>query len=185
LHPIVYFYSQDGRHKVASFYAAVALVMDFEKDNYFNNFTKTRADFELILLESDYLVQQIVRRYRSAIDSYKHIKQYYQKITDTLLQGVEKDFVIKKIIASQEFNYLTIQPQKTNNITTKEFSRETKSATFIKEALLSAPKCKICGGYLHSNSISIDHIQRKVDGGLGTLDNAQLTHPYCNTTFKN
>ena len=27
--------------------------------------------------------------------------------------------------------------------------------------------------------------KRKADGGLGTLDNAQLTHPYCNTTFKN
>ncbi|WP_372726522.1 HNH endonuclease [Nostoc sp. C057] len=32
---------------------------------------------------------------------------------------------------------------------------------------------------------SIDHIKRKADGGLGTLENAQLTHPYCNTTYKN
>ncbi|MBH8564682.1 HNH endonuclease [Nostoc sp. CENA67] len=44
---------------------------------------------------------------------------------------------------------------------------------------------KICGASLHINSISVDHIKRKVDGGLGTLDNAQLTHPFCNTTVKN
>ncbi len=36
-----------------------------------------------------------------------------------------------------------------------------------------------------NNSISIDHKIRKEDGGLGNLDNAQLTHLYCNTTFKN
>lgn len=38
---------------------------------------------------------------------------------------------------------------------------------------------------IHFNSIFIDHIKRREDGGLGTVDNAQLTHPFCNTTIKN
>jgi Protein of unknown function DUF262/HNH endonuclease len=62
---------------------------------------------------------------------------------------------------------------------------QTKSAAFIRDALPGSPRCKICGGYLPGHVSSIDHIKRKADGGLGTLDNAQLTHPYCNTTFKN
>ncbi|WP_394347967.1 HNH endonuclease [Ilyomonas limi] len=30
----------------------------------------------------------------------------------------------------------------------------------------------------------MDHIIRKLDGGLGTIENGQLTHPFCNTEIK-
>ncbi|MBE9105115.1 HNH endonuclease, partial [Nostoc cf. edaphicum LEGE 07299] len=73
----------------------------------------------------------------------------------------------------------------TSDTQTKEFSRETKAAAFIRDALPGSPRCKICGGCLPTRLNSIDHIKRKADGGLGTLENAQLTHPYCNTTYKN
>ena len=33
-------------------------------------------------------------------------------------------------------------------------------------------------------TISMDHAQRKQDGGTGSPDNAQLTHPYCNSGYK-
>lgn len=46
-------------------------------------------------------------------------------------------------------------------------------------------RCCICSAAIHFNSISIDHIVRKQDGGLGTVDNAQLSHPFCNTGVKN
>ena len=68
---------------------------------------------------------------------------------------------------------------------TKEFTDQVKSEIFITEALSSSIRCKICGGFIHRNSISIDHIKRKEDGGVGTRDNGQITHPYCNTTYKN
>ncbi|WP_430734266.1 HNH endonuclease [Fodinisporobacter ferrooxydans] len=43
----------------------------------------------------------------------------------------------------------------------------------------------MCGGYLHKNSISIDHVVRRQDGGTNAADNAQLAHPYCNSSIKN
>lgn len=67
----------------------------------------------------------------------------------------------------------------------KDFDKNQKSEIFLNEALQNPPKCRICNGLMHKNSISIDHIQRKADGGLATLDNGQITHPYCNTTYKN
>lgn len=66
-----------------------------------------------------------------------------------------------------------------------EFNTGKKSAVFIKESIASAPRCKICGGLIHRNSISIDHIERKKDGGTASIDNGQITHPYCNTGVKN
>jgi len=40
-------------------------------------------------------------------------------------------------------------------------------------------------GLIDSKCIIIDHKQRKEDGGLGEVDNGQIAHPYCNSTYKN
>lgn len=45
-------------------------------------------------------------------------------------------------------------------------------------------KCPICGGFLSPASSSIDHIIRKEDGGTNSIKNGQMTHLYCNTTYK-
>lgn len=58
------------------------------------------------------------------------------------------------------------------------------SAIYLREALAKELTCGICGARLHSKSITLDHIQRKQDGGLGTPHNAQLAHPYCNDGYK-
>jgi hypothetical protein len=96
------------------------------------------------------------------------------------------DEAINEVIFSPDFNYLTFQKVTQEfDSSAKDFNTGKKSAVYIREALQNAPKCKICGGFIHRNSISIDHVQRKEDGGLATLDNGQITHPYCNTGYKN
>ncbi len=184
LHPIIYFYSAIGRHKIASFFAIAALILDFEQRNYFDRFTRVRKEFESLLPRYDYLIQQIVRKYRSATASFPHIKNFYFLCIEKLEEGKDIDSTINEIIKDSKFKYLT-QLQYEAEPQGQDFSRETKSAAFIREALASALRCGICNGYIHKNSISIDHITRKQDGGIGSLENAQLTHPYCNTTFKN
>lgn len=185
LHPIVYFYSKEGRHKTASFYGVIGLILEFEKNKkLLNKFIKNRERFESILLKYDYLVQQIGRKYRQATKAMSYIKNYFVKILDLLDDGSSEEDVVNSIVKSTDFNYLVLDDDK-EEVSSKDFSRETKSKTFIKEAIIGAAKCRICGGYMHKNSISIDHIVRKEDGGLGGYKNAQITHPYCNTTYKN
>lgn len=55
----------------------------------------------------------------------------------------------------------------------------------IRTFVSTLPKCPICGGYLDNKSISVDHIKRKADGGDNSISNGQVTHLYCNTTYKN
>ncbi|NBA84858.1 DUF262 domain-containing protein [Emticicia sp. CRIBPO] len=184
LHPVVYFYSQDGRYKVASFYATLAFIKELGEKNKFKDFIKVRPPFEDIILQTDHLVQQISRKYRSAIASYIYIKDFYLEIVDHLNNGTEQNNVLLEIMKLSKFNYLTSNNDQ-NDISSNKFSSDRKSAIYIKEALLNAPRCKICGGYIHRNSITIDHIDRKEDGGLGNIENGQISHPYCNTTFKN
>jgi hypothetical protein len=183
LHPAVYFYSQTGRHKPASFHAFTSLILEFERRNFFKDFIKVREPFEKFLIEFDYFNQQIVRKYRSAGASYEHIKDFYLAIITKLLEGKSTDALLDELLKEPRFSYLI----KANDEVTpvgKDFSSATKSKAFLREALSNALQCRICGGYMHTNSISIDHITRKADGGSGTVENAQLAHLFCNTTVK-
>jgi hypothetical protein len=185
LHPIVYFYANNGRHKTASFFAFVAFMLELESNGKINQFIKNRSKFEEFLLKYDYLVQQIVRKYRSAIKAYSHMKEFFKLLLEFLDQDKIETQITESILKNTRFDYLTLtarRPSVGKNI--RDFSRETKSEAYISKAISSALRCEICNGYLHSHSISIDHKERKEDGGKGNVENAQLTHPYCNTGYK-
>ncbi|HIK31779.1 MAG TPA: DUF262 domain-containing protein [Oscillatoriales cyanobacterium M4454_W2019_049] len=186
LHPIVYFYTRLGRSKIGSFYGIVSLMLYLEEKKIFSKFISVRKDFEWVIWEYDLIPQMI--RSGGALEAREKVRDFYLAIIDKLSLGVERKNVAKEIIAEnkKKFGNLKLPTKKeTPETQGKTFSRETKSAAFIREALRGCPKCKICGGYLPDRFNSIDHIKRKADGGLGTLANAQLTHPYCNTTYKN
>jgi hypothetical protein len=186
LHPVVYFYSQEGRHKTASFFAIVDLVMELDKRRKMDDFIKVRRPFEEFILDYDYLIQQINRKYRSAQKSYKYISEFFQEIIVCLNKGRDVEQSVHEVASKSSFRYLTLQKVvEPFDSAAKDFASGKKSAVYIREALQSAPRCKICDGLIHRNSISIDHIQRKQDGGLATIDNGQITHPYCNTGYKN
>ncbi len=187
LHPAIYLYSKEGRYKIVSFYAITALLLEFENNpQLIKDFTSVRKSFEEILLSYDYFIPQIVRKYRRGTSGYTYIKDFYLILIRKLLENKSKDDVISELLKEPNYNYLTTQiNEDTESFPEQDFSNEIKSAVFIKEAIANALKCKICGGYIHPNSTSIDHKIRKQDGGMGIINNAQLTHPYCNTTYKN
>jgi len=186
LHPSVYFYSMEGKHKTASFFAMVDFVIELDKQRKINDFIDVRNKFEKFILEYDYLVQQINRKYRTTQKSYKHISEFFQKIVFAFKADKSIDEAINESISSSDFNYLTFKnvPEQFVSLE-KDFRTGKKSAIYTRGALESAPRCNICGGLIHRNSISIDHIQRKQDGGLASLENGQISHPYCNTGYKN
>jgi len=186
LHPIVYFYSLEGKHKPASFYSITQLIMELEKKNEFNSFIKIREKFEHFLLEFNYLTQQINEKHKYSIKSYKHICDFYLNIIKLMNDGLNNREIIDRLTnTTSVFKYLKIEKSNSENQANKNFTTETKSAIFIKEALSNPIKCKLCNGLIHQNSITIDHVTRAREGGLGEIANGQLAHPYCNTTFKN
>ncbi|MCC5643825.1 HNH endonuclease [Nostoc sp. CHAB 5824] len=186
LHPIVYFYSKDGRYKTVSFLSIVDLVMELDKIKKVNDFIEVREDFEELVLEYDYLLQQIYVKYRSVQKSYKYISKFLQEAIICLKSKKTIEETIDEVLAVQTFQYLTVRKtiQPTDS-SVEDFNTNRKSEIYIKETFKNIPQCKICNGFIHRNSISFDHIQRKADGGLASVDNGQITHPYCNTGYKN
>ena len=158
--------------------------MELEKRQDFDLLLKNRQNFEKAIYEYDYVVQQIFRKYRSAYSSAKHISSFYFKLLETLNSGKEIDESIKLVASDDAFNYLSFSQDK-EEVTSVDFSQERKSAIYIREVIDTAPKCNICNGLIHINSITFDHIKRKQDGGIGVISNGQIAHPYCNSTYKN
>jgi len=158
--------------------------LQLDKRKSFDLFIKNREKFEKAIYQYDYVIQQIFRKHRSAYSSAKHISNFYFKLLESLNLGKEIDESIKEIANEEDFKYLSFS-QDEEEVTTADFSRERKSAIYIKEVIDSAPKCNICKGLIHMNSITFDHIQRKQDGGRGNVNNGQIAHPYCNSTYKN
>jgi len=184
LHPAVYVYSATGRHQPTSLLAVAALMMDFEKHDYFSEFTKNRKQFEQFLIKHKSFTNQVVRKIGSALKGYPHLFKMYSLVLERIDNGDSEEKTIELLQADKGFSYLKPdempEPAKGG-----DFSSETKSATFLREALQGAITCQICGGLMHPNSTSFDHKTRKAEGGLGTMDNAQLAHFFCNTTYKN
>jgi len=186
LHPAVYFYSQEGLHKSASFLAITDFASRLRERKKLNDFISVRPRFERFILEYDYLVQQINRKYRTAQASYPHISRFLECVVDALKTGMSDTDIINEIQLTDEFSHLSLQkPDVRRGGSGRKFDTEAKSTVYLREVLTSAPKCKICGGYIHRNSISFDHVERKRDGGSSSPENGQLAHPYCNTGFKN
>lgn len=183
LHPAVYFYAPNGHYKIASFFAVTALMSHLDKHSYFPKFIEVRRDFEALLIKYDFLTSQIVRHYRSAFASYLHIRDFYIRGIAKLAEGRSVEETVSEVMKDPAFSYLASSAEACEQ-PSGPFSPETKSEAYIRQALPNTLCCEICGGYIHRNSISIDHIDRKGEGGSRSVENAQLAHPYCNITFK-
>ena len=186
LHPVIYCYSNKGNFRPASFYGAMEFVKNLSLDQSLRTkFIKNRKVFENFLFENDSVVQRIIDTYRRGTQSAKHIAEYYIFVLERLNDGKDGKEIQKELLATPKYQRLKLGFSNEIDVTTADFNTGNKSEVFIRQALQGAPRCAICGGYLHLHSISIDHIQRKREGGTGSADNGQLTHLYCNTGVKN
>lgn len=181
LHPIIFFYSKKGNFKPANFYATVLFVKQIKKEKKFDMFTSVRKDFEEFIYKNDYVIDQINRNFRSTKNSAEPLCKLFIMVMSQLKEGKTESDILQMI----QQMYKNISLVREEEITNSDFNTNRKSETYISTALKSVVRCGICGGVVHINATSVDHIERKRDGGLGTAENGQITHPYCNTGYKN
>lgn len=185
LHPAVYFYGINGRYQPTTFYAMVALIKELEKQSDgFDKFTKVRRAFEDYLLKRKDFTNQIAGKIGSGLKGYLHVVRLYKIIIEELTNGLAEGEIVGKVRADPKLAFLSTTPDYYEK-QGKDFTTDGKSEVFLKQALENLNVCKICNAYIHINSITTDHIVRKGDGGIGLVNNGQIAHPYCNTTFKN
>lgn len=183
LHPGVYCYGATGRFQSTAFLAAIAFVQELDKNKQFPKFTKHRKAFEEFVLRYRYFVNQINKNYSRAGVALRPVVRMYEIVLEGVSRGQTDEVIIDEIKSEKSLNTVKVATEEDRRYG-RNFTKETKNAVFLREALTAELTCAICGARLHFKAITHDHKTRKADGGTGAPENAQLAHPYCNTGYK-
>ncbi len=112
LHPLIYFYSKEGKYKTASFYSINKFILDLIDRNKLNEFISAREEFEKLIIEYDYLPIQINRKFRSAIKGLPYVSDFYLTAMKLINDGLNYKEAIRHIIKLHEYDYLVLQEEK-------------------------------------------------------------------------
>jgi hypothetical protein len=185
LHPAVYFYSWTGKQQPILFLTMAALIVDFERSKKLPDFIKTRRTFEAFLMANRSLLNQVIRKFGTKSSGTGHLRSFYDDVLKLLKDGTRPEKLVDALRGEQAYAYLQPEEQPYDGVRPTRFSKQVKSGIVMTDLLETAARCKICGGLMPAQAITIDHVVRVSEGGPSTHDNAQLAHPYCNTAIKN
>ncbi|MCU1500505.1 MAG: hypothetical protein JWM47_4458 [Acidimicrobiales bacterium] len=186
LHPLAYFYTRGGTFQPIAFLAVMQVVGRLVDRDKLDRFTDVRRAFELFVMKHKEAFTLVVKRQGSGPRSRPALEAFLEMALDGLWAGKTDDEIISGMSADPRFSFFaTPAPiREASSAGDRQFDARAKSAAFVQGLENSGVRCAICDALLHRNSMHTDHIVRKADGGGAHSGNAQLAHPYCNTTYK-
>lgn len=191
LHPAVYYYSHRGRHVKDLFIGIIYLFRSKIENNdklFFKKFTSVRSTLEDILVLREESIMQAMQTARSNTRFER-----YAALVDFLINKIINDKINSAVEFNDELWLEYIVPNfgtkillQSKNDNGSKFSKDDKSSIFLNQAINSAIRCPICNGYMEpSKSATFDHMVPLREGGKSSPLNGQITHPYCNSAYKN
>jgi hypothetical protein len=184
LHPAVYFYSWTGKQQPILFLTWTQIVIILEQSKILDHFIRVRSQLEKFLINNRPLVNQVIRKFGTKSSGSSHLVEFYRDVLDFFERSGSDDDILSSFKDNVKYRYLQPDESPYSGVSPTRFSTQVKSGLVVHTLLPSAPRCPICNGLVPMQAISIDHKVRKENGGPSTVENAQVTHPYCNTGFK-
>ncbi|MES0032722.1 DUF262 domain-containing protein [Mesorhizobium sp. M0040] len=187
LHPVVYFYSRTGAFLPSAFFATSRFIDGIISSGTVREFLATRAKFEAFLLHHKEHVSLTVHKFGAGERSVPQLVLYLSSALLAFQTGKTGEEILAQFSENPNFQYLLPakppllrRPSEESEKKTG-FNKGTRSAAFINTAVAGAPKCGLCGAMVHKNSMHIDHKHRVREGGGNHFENAQITHPICDS----
>lgn len=185
LDPAVYSYGATGKFHPAGYIASLKLAKELNDQKRLMKFTDVRAKFEEFLIRHKSFINDLAHSKGSGTRSLDSLMAMHRIILACLWDGIESDNeIIKKLNADPHLRHLKDWPPPGSQQTGKKFSRTVHATALVQEFLKTRSLCTECGARLPPVARSKDHKIRQEDGGSGTVENLQFTHPYCNTGYK-
>jgi len=188
LHPAVYFYAMSGNFMPNAFLATAEFSRRLRDESKLNLFTDNRKNFENYLFENKIFISLTVTKLGSGARSLGRLSDLFWRVFENHSSKMSSKEISNSLFEDSEFSYLvqsTAPPPRTSRGKTGRMSGATKSAVMMREGYANVNRCAICGAAVHFKSSTVDHIQRRTEGGAADMTNGQISHPYCNTGFKN
>lgn len=183
----VYSYGATGRFHSGAYIASLMFAQELDAARRLKEFTSIRNGFEEFLVRHHHFINALGHSKGSRLRAVDSILELHRTIMEALLSGKQNDEeILAQILSKPQLMALgTIaQEELAPKNSHKRFSKAVEQAAVINATLATRERCPLCGARLPPNARSKDHRVRMEDGGLGTLQNLQFTHPYCNTGYK-
>ena len=183
LHPGVYFYATNFRHQPTTVLAVAQFVHDLEKSNGFVKFSDHRAAFEEFLIGHKMYINQLTVKFGSMVKGFMPICDYYRFVYDRICEGKNEQQIEADLAADSKYQIL-VKERPTPSRKAKPFSQNAKNAKLLGDVLDNAFVCSMCKARIDKKAMQLDHVIDKSKGGPADIDNAEWTHPFCNSTYK-
>jgi hypothetical protein len=185
LHPVVYFYTKSGNFQPTFFLATCLFVESLASKKGLDEFTSIRDKFEEFVIENKEHLSLITHKFGSGARSLPWLVRYFETVLAAQIEGKSAADLLGAFASDPNFAILALPKTDADKSSAgRPFSSGTKTAAFFANALKVGTRCAICDALVHKNSMQFDHIERASDGGHSRVDNAQVAHPYCNSTYK-
>ena len=182
----VYSYGATGKFHPAAFLASLKFAQELEADDKIFEFTKVRKNFEEFIVRHNFFVNQIGHSKGSRTRPLDSMLTLFKRTLECFMKDIHDDLQIVAALKQEKqldaLNDVTNLPTPTT--TQKKFSKTVQQAAVVRQILDNRERCPVCGARLPPGSRSKDHKLSGSKGGVGTIDNFQFTHPYCNTGYK-
>lgn len=180
----VYSWGSTGKFHPAALLASLRFAQELRHQNKFKAFTSVRSEFEEFLVRHKSFLNALGHSKGSRTRSLESLVTMHRIILDSMLSGLRTDAEIIAALRSNTRLKDLKDDEPSADDAPKRFSKSVEAAGIVRDLLAARSRCTVCGARLPPFSRSKDHKMRIEDGGKGTLDNLQFTHPYCNSGYK-
>lgn len=187
LHPAVYFYAMSGNFMPNAYLAASEFAEKLRAKSRLDDFSRVRRQFEDYMFENKIFISLTVTKLGSGARSLGRLANLLWVVFEGFVRGDSAETITEALYADPNYAHLShakSAPPRTERGRTGRMSGQTKSAVGMRDGYASVVRCGICGAAVHFRSSTVDHIERRSEGGSADMRNGQTTHPYCNTGSK-
>jgi 5-methylcytosine-specific restriction endonuclease McrA len=178
--PALYFYSGSGGFQPNSLLSVMTLFKGWDTPDFIT-FTEARKTLEDFLL-SNRKTTELIRKLGSGSRSRPRLVSLYRRVLKEAKLGRTVDKIRDILSKEKDFTFLA-EAAPEFDLPGGKFNRDVKATAFLNTALPNALRCPSCGGLLHNLAMQVGHKKARRDGGSSTAENAQMQHPFCNSTY--
>jgi hypothetical protein len=187
LHPVIYFYTKGGSFSPWAFLAWSKVIDELYEEKKFPHFCRARRQIEEYILDHKWAMTEIIHRNGSGHRCTPWLVRYWRFVVDEFIAGKSYEDVVAAVPLQRGLAVLATKTpviRMPGENSSRAISSTTRTAAIWDAALPGAPRCPHCDSRYHRNSIHGDHLLAKRDGGDGRPSNTGITHPYCDSTYK-
>lgn len=176
----IYSYGKGGKFIPAAYIASFRFAEKLQRERELIKFTLVRDRFEEFLYQHKGFLNALTHSKGSRTRPLESIITMHQIVFEGMRKGATDEEIIEALSLEPALKAITILELESEP-PRKKFSATAVRAKVIDDIVRARSRCAVCNARLPPSARSKDHATKIKAGGLGTFENLNFTHPFCNS----